>query len=62
MEEGCSERVAVYVYDITQGMARSFSPMLLGRVIEGVWHTGEHAVYFVTACMLGARSAPLHDC
>jgi hypothetical protein len=32
--------VELYVYDLTQGMARSISPMLLGQQIEGVWHTG----------------------
>lgn len=32
--------VMLYVYDITNGMAKTMSPMFLGKVIEGVWHTG----------------------
>jgi hypothetical protein len=32
-------QVSIYLYDITNGMARSFSPMILGKTIEGVWHT-----------------------
>lgn len=32
--------VQLHVYDLSQGLARSLSPMLLGKVIEGVWHTG----------------------
>lgn len=31
--------VNLFVYDISNGMARTLSPMLLGRVVEGVWHT-----------------------
>ncbi len=36
-EEG--ESVKLYIYDLTQGLARAMSPMLLGRQIDGVWHT-----------------------
>lgn len=32
--------VHVYVYDLSKGLARSMSQALLGRQIEGVWHTG----------------------
>ncbi len=32
--------ISIYLYDITNGMAKSLSPMLLGKLIEGVWHTG----------------------
>eukprot|EP00195_Chlamydomonas_chlamydogama_P013900 CAMPEP_0202902562 /NCGR_PEP_ID=MMETSP1392-20130828/16921_1 /ASSEMBLY_ACC=CAM_ASM_000868 /TAXON_ID=225041 /ORGANISM="Chlamydomonas chlamydogama, Strain SAG 11-48b" /LENGTH=239 /DNA_ID=CAMNT_0049589343 /DNA_START=132 /DNA_END=853 /DNA_ORIENTATION=+ len=38
--EAKGEKVQLYVYDLTQGMARALSPMLLGKQIEGVWHTG----------------------
>jgi desumoylating isopeptidase 1 len=31
--------VQLYVYDLTQGMARQLSPMFLGKQIDGVWHT-----------------------
>jgi len=33
-------RVELYVYDLTKGMARAMSPSLLGKQIDGVWHTG----------------------
>lgn len=32
--------VQVYVYDLSQGMARQLSPALLGKQIDGIWHTG----------------------
>ncbi|ETW05579.1 hypothetical protein H310_03323 [Aphanomyces invadans] len=32
--------VVLHVYDLTRGMARQMSPALLGRQIDGVWHTG----------------------
>ncbi|KAG5495200.1 hypothetical protein JKF63_02255 [Porcisia hertigi] len=31
--------VSLYRYDLTQGMARSLGPMLIGRTLEGIWHT-----------------------
>lgn len=31
--------VLLYIYDLTSGMATMMSQMLLGRHIEGVWHT-----------------------
>ncbi|XP_031617589.1 uncharacterized protein LOC116337292 isoform X2 [Contarinia nasturtii] len=31
--------VQLYIYDLTNGMAAMMSQMLLGRHIEGVWHT-----------------------
>lgn len=34
------ERVQLYLYDISQGMARALSPSLLGKQIEAIWHTG----------------------
>jgi len=33
-------KVAVHLYDISGGLARQLSPMLIGKVIEGLWHTG----------------------
>lgn len=32
-------RVELYVYDLTQGLARQLSPALLGQQIDGVWHS-----------------------
>jgi len=31
--------VKVYIYDISQGMARTMGPALLGRPLEAIWHT-----------------------
>ena len=33
-------KVMVYQYDLTMGMAKSFSTGLIGKQIEGIWHTG----------------------
>lgn len=33
------EHVIVYQYDLTNGLAKTMSPSLLGKAIEGVWHT-----------------------
>lgn len=35
----CEHRVELYVYDLTQGLARQLSPALLGQQIDGVWHS-----------------------
>ncbi|CAK9206079.1 unnamed protein product [Sphagnum troendelagicum] len=42
VEHGCSEgvKVELYVYDLSQGMARQLSLQFLGKAIDGVWHTG----------------------
>ncbi|ESQ49324.1 hypothetical protein EUTSA_v10021308mg [Eutrema salsugineum] len=32
--------VSLNVYDLSRGLARQLSASLLGKVIEGVWHTG----------------------
>jgi len=34
------EKVSLYIYDLTQGMARPISTVFLGSTIEGIWHTG----------------------
>ncbi|PAA71280.1 hypothetical protein BOX15_Mlig012558g1 [Macrostomum lignano] len=31
--------VKLYIYDISQGLAKSLSPMFLGKQIDGIWHT-----------------------
>ncbi|KAL2613658.1 hypothetical protein R1flu_025350 [Riccia fluitans] len=38
------EKVVLNVYDLSQGLARQLSSSLLGKVIDGIWHTGV-AVY-----------------
>ncbi|KAG7576367.1 PPPDE putative peptidase domain [Arabidopsis thaliana x Arabidopsis arenosa] len=35
-----AHKVTLNVYDLSQGLARQLSQSLLGKVIEGVWHTG----------------------
>ncbi|XP_005092451.1 desumoylating isopeptidase 1 [Aplysia californica] len=35
-----SSPVQVYVYDLSGGLARAMSQGILGRQIDGVWHTG----------------------
>jgi len=39
VEEEVGERVLLYIYDLSGGLARSLSPSLIGRQIEGIWHT-----------------------
>ncbi|CAH0563512.1 unnamed protein product [Brassicogethes aeneus] len=34
-----SQTVELYIYDISQGMARTISQMLIGKQIDGIWHT-----------------------
>ncbi|GIL71498.1 hypothetical protein Vretimale_2636 [Volvox reticuliferus] len=34
------EKVLLHVYDLTNGLARSLSPMLLGQQIDAIYHTG----------------------
>lgn len=38
--QNLKNKVTLLVYDISNGMAKSLSPMFLGKTIEGVWHTG----------------------
>ncbi|CAK91327.1 unnamed protein product (macronuclear) [Paramecium tetraurelia] len=33
-------KVSLNMYDLSQGMARQFSPMFLGKQIDAIWHTG----------------------
>lgn len=39
MEQTSSYPVQVFIYDVTKGMARQLSPVMIGKQIEGVWHT-----------------------
>ena len=40
MTESGATKVQLHLYDLSQGMARAMSAQLLGKQIEGVWHTG----------------------
>jgi len=31
--------VQLYIYDLSQGMARTLGQQLIGRPLEGIWHT-----------------------
>ncbi|XP_029540852.1 desumoylating isopeptidase 1-like [Oncorhynchus nerka] len=31
--------VKLYVYDLSNGMARQLSPLMLGKQLDGIWHT-----------------------
>lgn len=39
MDNSGGHKVELYIYDLTQGMATMMSPLLLGRQIDGIWHT-----------------------
>ena len=39
MTQDEGERVFLYIYDLSRGLARSLSPSLVGRQIDGIWHT-----------------------
>ena len=45
------QKVVIYVYDLTHGMAAQFSESLIGKRIEGVWHTAV-VVYGKEFCTL----------
>lgn len=34
--------VQVFVYDLTRGMAKMMSPAIIGKQIDGIWHSGLH--------------------
>lgn len=46
--------VTLHLYDLSSGLARKVSPWLLGRQVEGIWHTGVVAFgyefYFTHDC------------
>ncbi|KAJ8387598.1 hypothetical protein AAFF_G00152940 [Aldrovandia affinis] len=31
--------VKLYIYDLSKGMARQLSPIMLGKQLDGIWHT-----------------------
>ena len=36
-QRGMAQRVQLYQYDLTNGLAAKFGPALLGRPIEAIW-------------------------
>ncbi|KAG8222527.1 hypothetical protein J437_LFUL004563, partial [Ladona fulva] len=39
-EEALGTTVELYVYDLTRGLSRMMSAQLLGKHLDGIWHTG----------------------
>ena len=39
MEENKPTKVTMLLYDISNGMAKQFSPMMVGKVIEAIYHS-----------------------
>ncbi|KAF4106626.1 desumoylating isopeptidase 1b isoform X1 [Onychostoma macrolepis] len=39
MADGSSFNAKLYIYDLSKGLARQLSPMMLGKQVEGIWHT-----------------------
>ncbi|KAK9530695.1 hypothetical protein VZT92_012183 [Zoarces viviparus] len=39
MDQTDSYPVKLYIYDMSRGMARQLSPLMLGRQLDGIWHT-----------------------
>ncbi|KAM7371128.1 hypothetical protein PAMP_010620 [Pampus punctatissimus] len=39
MEQTGCYPVKVYIYDLSRGMARQLSPVMLGKQVDGIWHT-----------------------
>lgn len=52
--------VKVYIYDLSRGLARSMSQALLGKQIDGIWHTGivVYGQEFYFGGMGGIESCP----
>ncbi|XP_070783103.1 desumoylating isopeptidase 1-like [Enoplosus armatus] len=39
MDQTGSYPVKLYIYDLSRGMARQMSPLMLGKQLDGIWHT-----------------------
>lgn len=39
MDQTASYPVKLYIYDLSRGMARQLSPVMLGKQLDGIWHT-----------------------
>ncbi|KAM4623412.1 desumoylating isopeptidase 1b [Polymixia lowei] len=38
-QSSLSYAVKLYIYDLSRGMARQLSPLMLGKQLDGIWHT-----------------------
>nr|XP_046233334.1 desumoylating isopeptidase 1b [Scatophagus argus] len=62
--------VKLYVYDLSRGMARQLSPVMLGRQLDGIWHTAVvvHGKEFffsgqgINSCSPGGMALGQPDC
>lgn len=69
MADGSSYNVNLYIYDLSKGLARQLSPMMLGKQVEGIWHTsivayGEEFFYGgggITSCYPGGTVLGVPD-
>ncbi|TRY77533.1 hypothetical protein DNTS_028246 [Danionella cerebrum] len=69
MADGSSYNVKLYVYDLSKGLARQLSPMMLGKTVEGIWHTSivayEEEFFFggggITSCRPGCTILGMPD-
>lgn len=56
--------VKLYIYDLSQGMARQMSMSLTGRQIDGIWHTSVvvygHEFYYGQGIFASAPGTTLH--
>ncbi|KAM6963548.1 desumoylating isopeptidase 1-like [Tautogolabrus adspersus] len=39
MDQTGSYPVLLYIYDLSRGMVRQLSPLMLGKQLDGIWHT-----------------------
>lgn len=38
-QQNSSFKVKLHIYDLSKGMARQLSPAMLGKQLDGIWHT-----------------------
>lgn len=38
-QHNTTNTVKLYIYDMSRGMARQLSPIMLGKQLDGIWHT-----------------------
>ncbi|XP_028648468.1 desumoylating isopeptidase 1 [Erpetoichthys calabaricus] len=38
-QQSSAHSVKLYIYDLSRGMARQLSPIMLGKQLDGIWHT-----------------------
>ncbi len=51
-------QVQLYLYDLSQGMVKNFSRAMIGKQIDGIWHTGV-VIHFPGSSPREVRSCPV---